>query len=203
MLLFALTLRRDSGTILEVEVPGSERHRSLDGSVAALAGGGDASMLTEDLPDGSGGARQTQTKRLELRILGEEIEDGFGTRDALEMSRRSITNGKDALDDEGLKTRRRLDACSRAAVKDEFIIGKGGAEALSPFLDPGEGAAGSSNVVLTGPDRMKAEQGAKQRAIGEPAVLHRCLLYRIVLGTKRLTRPSLQSLRCDYINGRR
>jgi hypothetical protein len=59
MLLFALTLRRDSGNILEVELPAGEGLGPLDGSVAPLAGRGDATMLTQDLPDGSGRARQT------------------------------------------------------------------------------------------------------------------------------------------------
>jgi hypothetical protein len=126
--------------------------------MATLAGTGDAAVLSEDEPDGAGGARQTQAKRLELRIVGQEIQDGFGTRGALQMSGRGITNGEDTLDDEGVKARRRLNASARAAVKDEIIVGGSSAEASAPLLDPGEGAMSGSGVVLEGPGGLEVKQ---------------------------------------------
>jgi hypothetical protein len=105
--------------------------------------------------------------------MTQEIQDGFGTGDALEMSRRGITDGEDALDDERVETRGRLGASSRAAVEHLVIIGVGGAEASAPFLDPGEGAMGSSSVVKEGPGGLELKQGAEQRSVSEPAVFHR------------------------------
>jgi len=115
-------------------------------------------MLTEDLPDGAGGARQTEAKRSELRIMRQEIQDGLRARDALEMSGRRITDGEDALNDEGVEARGRMGAGSRVAVKDVVIVGRGVAEAVAPFLDPGEGAMGGSGIVLEGPGRLELEE---------------------------------------------
>jgi hypothetical protein len=156
-LLLPVSVTWHSRDILEVELPGSQWLGTLKGSVATLAWTGDPAVLTEDLPDGTRGARQTQTKRLELRIMSKEIEDGFGTGSALEMSGRSVADGKDALDDERIKARRRLKASTRVAEEDEVIIGRGSQEAFSPLLDPGKGAMGGSSVVLEGPSRLEAE----------------------------------------------
>jgi hypothetical protein len=112
---------------------------------------GDAAMLAEQEPDGSRGAREAHTKRLELRVMGKEIQDGFGTGCALEMSWRSIADGKDTLDDERIEARGRLRPGAGAAVKDAVIVGKGSAEAVSPLLHPGERAMGGSSVVGEGP----------------------------------------------------
>jgi hypothetical protein len=110
---------------------------------------------------------------LELRILSQEIQDGLGARDAVEMSGRCVADGQDALDDERVEARGRLGAGTRAAVQDGVIVGRGGAKALSPFLDPSEGAVGGSGILLKGPGRVKAKQGAEQCPVGEPAVFHR------------------------------
>ena len=134
MLLLAAMFSRNGGDILEVELPGSQWVGAFNRGVAPLAGDGNAAMLTEDLPDGASGARQAQAKLLELRVMSEEIQDGFGTGDTLEMSGRGITNGEDALNDEGVEARGRLGASSRATMKDGVIVGRGIAEAVAPFL---------------------------------------------------------------------
>jgi hypothetical protein len=104
--------------------------------------------------------------------MSEEIQDGFGTGDALKMSRRGIANGEDALNDEGVEARGRLGAGTRAAVKDGVIVGRGVAEAFAPFFDPGKGAMGGSSVVLEGPGRLEVEQRAEKGSVGKPAVFH-------------------------------
>ncbi|HSH77696.1 MAG TPA: hypothetical protein VLA19_04090 [Herpetosiphonaceae bacterium] len=137
-----------------------------------LARDGDAAMLTEDLPDGAGGLRQTEAKRLKLRIMRKVIQDGFGTGDALEMSRRRITNGEDALDDERVEARGRPGARARTAVQDAGILGRGVTETLAPFLDPSEGTMGGSSVIEEGPGRLELEQRAEKGTVGQPAVFH-------------------------------
>jgi len=74
------------------------------------------------------------------------------------MSGRRITDGEDVLNDEGVQARGRLGAGSRVAVKDVVIVGRGIAEAVAPFLDPGEGAMGGSGIVLEGPGRLELEE---------------------------------------------
>jgi hypothetical protein len=90
----------------------------------------------------------------------------------LEMSGRSIANGEDALNDKGVEARGRLGASSRAAMKDGVIVGRGVAEAVAPFLDPGAGTMGGSSVVLEGPGWLEVKQGAEKGSVGQPAVFH-------------------------------
>ena len=73
MLLLAIGLSWHGRDILEVELPGSRWFRTLNGRVASFTRDGNAAMLTEDLPDGAGGTGQTEAKRLELRIMRQEI----------------------------------------------------------------------------------------------------------------------------------
>ncbi len=101
------------------------------------------------------------------------IQDGLGTGDTLEVSRRRITNGKNALNDNGVEARRRMGSCTRTAVKDVVIIGWDTTEALAPFFDPGKRAMGRSRVVSRGPGRLELEQGAEKSPVGEPVVFHR------------------------------
>jgi hypothetical protein len=172
VLVFAVTLSRHGRDILEVELPSSHGSRALNRGMVTFPWDGDAAVLAEDLPDGAGGARQTEAKRLELRIMRQELQDGLRARDTLEMSRRGIADGEDALNDEGVKARRRPGTCARAAVQDTLIIGKGVAEAFAPFFDPGEGAMRGSSVVVEGPGGLEVEQGAEKRPVSEPRVFH-------------------------------
>jgi hypothetical protein len=90
----------------------------------------------------------------------------------LEVSRGSIANSEDALDDEGVEGGLEGVASSRAAVKHVIVVGSSVTEALAPFLDPGKGAMGGSSVVVEGPGGLKVEQRAEQGSVSEPTVFH-------------------------------
>ena len=141
--------------------------------MVALGRRSDAAMLTEDLPDGAGGARQAQAQLLEGRVMGEVVQDGFGTGRALEVGWGRIADGENALDDDGVEARGRLGAGARAAVQDLVIVGRRVAKAFEPFLDPGERAVGGIGIVLEGSCRVELEKRAQERAVGEPVVFHR------------------------------
>jgi hypothetical protein len=60
VLALTLGIGRDGRDILEVQLPGGHGRGPLDGRVTPLAGQGNAPMLTQDLPHGTGRAGQPQ-----------------------------------------------------------------------------------------------------------------------------------------------
>jgi hypothetical protein len=64
-------------------------------------------MVGQDVPNGVGRARKRQAL-LEVAILIEIVEDGFGTRNTTEFGRWVITNGENTFDDFGGETSRRV-----------------------------------------------------------------------------------------------
>jgi hypothetical protein len=90
--------------------------------MAAFARQGDAPVLTEDQPDGAGGARETEVLRQQRGVACKVVENGLGSGSALEVARRIVTDVQDAVNHLLVEERWRMFASSREAVKDSLIL---------------------------------------------------------------------------------
>ena len=86
MLLFASWVCRNAADILEVQAPFNTGSRTFLGFGKALWRGMEALVLGEDLPHGTGGARQFFSILFESLILVQVIQNGKWSRRATQQS---------------------------------------------------------------------------------------------------------------------
>src|SRR5262249_28730505 len=99
VLLLAVGIRRHAGRILEIELNLFHRLGAILWSMMAARWIQDTSLLTQDTPDGAGGARKRRTLRQQLLISMEVVQNRSGTWCSLEVLRRMLANLHNALDD--------------------------------------------------------------------------------------------------------
>jgi hypothetical protein len=160
MLLFAFGVGRNSAGILKIQLNLFQWLSWLQRVVATDRLIQNAALLAQNLPDRFGGTRQGSAQGLQFGIAWEGIEQGFGSRYALQVFWRALAHLDDSLDDAWVNGGRRCFTSTRTGMEYGQIIGWRFAEALEPLFDETTGTTKTGSKLLVRPIRMLTSQAA-------------------------------------------
>jgi len=136
---------------VRVQLPLAHRGRTLRRFLHPRLPTTDASSLTQDVINGATRARQSLALGQQVGIAGQIVQEGFGSRRPPQAVGGLIAHLENAVGHHLADALRGVFACTRLALQDGFILRRGFAQALDPFLDPALRHADRLGILLACP----------------------------------------------------
>ena len=168
---------------MRVQLPLAHRRRALQRVMLGRHTPLDASSLTQEPIDGTTRTRQSLAPSGQLRIAGQIVEQGFGSRRPPQAFGGLIAHLEQAVDHHLADALRWVLARPRLAVQDGFILRRRFPQALAPFLDPAFRHAHCLSIVLARPGGVLGQHTTQ---VGTGGIVY-CFHERTLLGRRRIS----------------